>query len=242
MKRILFSIFALASISLSAQTVNVHYTDGTTESFATKDVKYIDVAETGYSYLKVSTDAVKFGATESNLKEFEASSNEAIAIECDLSWIHCMVSNNTVKVSVDPNMAPFSRTGAIRIAAGEKTSVVFVLQDANAEANEINVSANEMSFGKGGTATQTLYVYTTLGEFITSKDHSWIHREVIGSNAVQVRVDSNSKDAPRTGTLTIESGNKKVDITIKQEAGDPAPEPKPEPEPEPEPEGEVVEG
>lgn len=242
MKRILFSIFALASISLSAQTVNVHYTDGTTESFATKDVKYIDVAETGYSYLKVSTDAVKFGATESNLKEFEASSNEAIAIECDLSWIHCMVSNNTVKVSVDPNMAPFSRTGAIRIAAGEKTSVVFVLQDANAEANEINVSANEMSFGNSGSEVKLLYVYAAMGEFTTSKDHNWIHREIIGSNTVQVRVDNNPNTSARTGILTIESGNKKVDITIKQAAGDPKPEPKPEPEPEPEPEGEVVEG
>lgn len=242
MKRILFSIFALASISLSAQTINVHYNDGTAESFATKDVKYIDVAETGYSYLKVSTDAVKFGATESNLKEFEISSNETFGIECDLSWIHTMVSDGTVKVSVDPNMSPLTRTGAIRINAGEKNSVVFILQDANSEANEINVSTNEMSFGKGGTDVQLLYVYAALGEFTTSKNHNWIHREIIGSNTVQVRVDANNTTSARSGILTIESGNKKVEITIKQAAGDPKPEPKPEPEPEPEPEGEVVEG
>jgi hypothetical protein len=185
-------------------------TAGAAEPFPVK------ITQSARDNLAVNPESLEFAADATGSREVSIETNvENWEATTDASWITLSRQNKTLTVSVSKNTDTRTRSGAIKITAGnafEKTVTV-----TQAEQHTLSVSPTTLSFAANETGERTLTVTTSASEWAVSSDASWV-KTTKQSNTLRVSVSANTGSSDRSAKLTFTAGNATpVTVTVTQE-------------------------
>lgn len=145
------------------------------------------------------------------------------------SWLHVSPAegdggdNCTIVLTADKNQEEDPRTGTVTIRSGELSRTITVTQ----EGATLDITASdipEQISYKGGTASVSFVASLAWTAEVATEASSWLHVSPAEGNGgenctILLTIDKNEIEEPRTGTVTIRSGEISRTITVTQEAG-----------------------
>jgi len=117
-----------------------------------------------------------------------------------------------LEVTVQPHTAPQSREALITVTAGTASGQVKVIQKG---AEVLNVSKSEFTLPASG--GEVSFEAEASSGIAIDKLLSWIAQKPVSGNSYSFIVDENPTHFPRTGSITLLSGNIQQVITVQQE-------------------------
>lgn len=117
-----------------------------------------------------------------------------------------------LEVTVQPHIAPQSREALITVTAGTASGQVKVIQKG---AEVLNVSKSEFTLPASG--GEVSFEAEASSGIAIDKLLSWIAQKPVSGNSYSFIVDENPTHFPRTGSVTLLSGNIQQVITVQQE-------------------------
>lgn len=129
------------------------------------------------------------------------------------SWVKLTKEGNTIKMKVGQTPSESLRSTVFDVTSLGRVLTVTVTQDA---ASVLKVGNMSQRFGAQG-GSRTITVTSTYDWQIDQVPHSWIHPSKSG-NSLTLNIDANKEASSKEGYLYISSRDKKVRITISQDA------------------------
>lgn len=163
-----------------------------------------------------TTASIPVDTPQSTERSVSITANVAWTAKSDLAW--CQVSpasgtnNGTLKLQLSPNDNAISRTATVTISGGGMSRLVSVTQ----AGVTISAEPNTVELKHDGTGTNNVVTVTTnAADFTANSDKSWCGYKKNG-NKLTITADANSNTSERDATITLQAGNVKAYIKVKQ--------------------------
>lgn len=206
MKKVyLFAFMVLMSmVSVAQEKMKITFVDGKVVEYNVEDV--IKVSFEVETRLDVSPSELSF-ESEKGSKTISISSNSSWAISSNASWLSVNSARGegdaTVSVSVLPNSSSEIRRGVLTISAGDKTSVVDVIQEG---APEPYIKLSDYSYlvsASGGSVTLSVFSNTS---WSVESNQDWATPTTTsgtGNGQITVNVGANTLKSARSAMIKV---------------------------------------
>lgn len=173
--------------------------------------RYITVRQAANT-LTVSSTAYSVAAAGGSKNVTVTAGCGSYSVTDNASWITTSKSGSTITITAAANLTGASRSGKVTVTSGSLTRTVTVTQ----AAHTLTLGASTVSPGAKSTS-YTISVTSSYGSWTATSNVSWASTVRTGNTFI-VYINANTAASSRTGTVTVNAGGTKKNVTINQAA------------------------